>query len=129
MRRAILIISVLAVGLAIGGYVFFNGERKAPVRYRSAAVERGPVDFARDCDGNDQSCRLGSGWDAGVRHDQEPACRFQFGGQSRRYCGRDRSRALSKLVAIKLPAILKCRKRMSQEPEPIWLNASVNWIG
>jgi HlyD family secretion protein len=43
MRRAILIMSVLAVGLAIGGYVFFNGERKAPVRYRSAAVERGPV--------------------------------------------------------------------------------------
>ena len=43
MRRAILIMSVLAIGLAIGGYVFFNGERKAPVRYRSAAVERGPV--------------------------------------------------------------------------------------
>jgi HlyD family secretion protein len=43
MRRVILIISVLAVGLAIGGYVFFNGERKAPVRYRNAAVERGPV--------------------------------------------------------------------------------------
>ena len=43
MRRAILIISVLAVGLAIGGYVVFNGERKAPVRYRSAPVERGPV--------------------------------------------------------------------------------------
>lgn len=43
MRRAILIISVLAVGLTIGGYVFFNGERKTPVRYRSAAVERGPV--------------------------------------------------------------------------------------
>ena len=43
MRRAVLIISVLAVGLAIGGYVFFNGERKVPVRYRSAAVERGPV--------------------------------------------------------------------------------------
>ena len=43
MRRAILIIAVLAVGLAIGGYVFFNGERKAPVRYRSASVERGPV--------------------------------------------------------------------------------------
>jgi HlyD family secretion protein len=43
MRRVILIICVLAVGLAIGGYVFFNGERKAPVRYRSAAVERGPV--------------------------------------------------------------------------------------
>src|SRR5262244_1056979 len=43
MRRAILIISVLAVGLAIGGYVVFNGERKVPVRYRSASVERGPV--------------------------------------------------------------------------------------
>ena len=43
MRRAILIICVLAVGLTIGGYVFFNGERKTPVRYRSAAVERGPV--------------------------------------------------------------------------------------
>jgi HlyD family secretion protein len=43
MRRVMLIISVLAVGLAIGGYVFFNGERKAPVRYRSAAVERGSV--------------------------------------------------------------------------------------
>jgi HlyD family secretion protein len=43
MRRVILIMSVLAVGLAIGGYVFFNGERKAPVRYRTAAVERGPV--------------------------------------------------------------------------------------
>ncbi|MEO8340184.1 MAG: efflux RND transporter periplasmic adaptor subunit [Nitrospirota bacterium] len=43
MRRVILIMSVLAVGLAIGGYVFFNGERKVPVRYRSAEVERGSV--------------------------------------------------------------------------------------
>jgi HlyD family secretion protein len=43
MRRVILIIGVLVIGLAIGGYVFFNGERKAPVRYRSAAVERGSV--------------------------------------------------------------------------------------
>ncbi|NWF71939.1 MAG: efflux RND transporter periplasmic adaptor subunit [Nitrospirae bacterium] len=43
MRRAALIIGVLAVGLTIGGYVVFNGERKAPVRYRSAPVERGPV--------------------------------------------------------------------------------------
>ena len=43
MRRVMLIMSVLAVGLAIGGYVFFNGERKAPVRYRSAEVERGSV--------------------------------------------------------------------------------------
>ncbi len=34
---------IVAIGLAIGGYVFFNGERKAPVRYRTAAVERGEV--------------------------------------------------------------------------------------
>lgn len=43
MRRIGLIVSVLAVGLGIGGYVFFNGERKAPVRYRTASVERGQV--------------------------------------------------------------------------------------
>ena len=43
MRRAIFIIGVAVIGLAIGGYVFFNGERKAPVRYRTAVVERGSV--------------------------------------------------------------------------------------
>lgn len=43
MRRIILIVAVLVIGLAIGGYVFFNGERKAPVRYRTATVERGSV--------------------------------------------------------------------------------------
>ncbi|HJT22013.1 MAG TPA: efflux RND transporter periplasmic adaptor subunit [Nitrospira sp.] len=43
MRRALLIVAVLAIGLVIGGYVFFNGERKIPVRYRFAPVERGPV--------------------------------------------------------------------------------------
>ncbi|HMS83494.1 MAG TPA: efflux RND transporter periplasmic adaptor subunit [Nitrospira sp.] len=43
MRRIGLIMSVLAVGLGIGGYVFFNGERKAPIRYRTAVVERGQV--------------------------------------------------------------------------------------
>lgn len=43
MRRIGLILSVLAVCLGIGGYVFFNGERKAPVRYRTATVERGQV--------------------------------------------------------------------------------------
>lgn len=43
MRRGGVIIGILAVGLAIGGYVFFNGERKTPVRYRTAAVERGSV--------------------------------------------------------------------------------------
>ena len=43
MRRFLLISAVLLVGLAIGGYVFFNGERKTPVRYRTAFVERGSV--------------------------------------------------------------------------------------
>jgi HlyD family secretion protein len=43
MRRFAIIISVVAIGLAIGGYVFFNGERKAPVRYRTAAIELGQV--------------------------------------------------------------------------------------
>ena len=43
MRRAIWILSVVTVGLAIWGYVIFSGERKPPVRYRMAPVERGPV--------------------------------------------------------------------------------------
>lgn len=43
MRRLVLIVSVLTVGLVIGGYVFFNGERKVPVRYRFASIERGAV--------------------------------------------------------------------------------------
>ena len=43
MRRLTLIISVAAIGLAIAGYVFFNGERKVPVRYRTAAVEQGSI--------------------------------------------------------------------------------------
>ncbi len=73
MRRTVMIISVLAIGLTIGGYVFFNGERKVPVRYRSAAR---PRYFARNCDGNDQSRRLSPSWDAGIGHDQEPARRL-----------------------------------------------------
>ena len=43
MKRIGIILGVAAIGLAIGGYVFFNGERKAPVRYRTAVVERGSV--------------------------------------------------------------------------------------
>ncbi|TKS59957.1 MAG: hypothetical protein EWM72_01814 [Nitrospira sp.] len=43
MRRLGLILGVVAIGLAIGGYVFFNGERKAPIRYRTAGVDRGTV--------------------------------------------------------------------------------------
>jgi HlyD family secretion protein len=43
MRRLVLIVSVLIIGLVIGGYVFFNGERKVPVRYRFASIERGAV--------------------------------------------------------------------------------------
>lgn len=43
MRRAVWIVSVLAIGVAIGGYVFFSGERKAPVRYKTAPVESGTI--------------------------------------------------------------------------------------
>lgn len=43
MRRLGFIVSIVVIGLAIGGYVFFNGERKAPVRYRTTTVERGSV--------------------------------------------------------------------------------------
>ena len=43
MKRIGIILGIAGVGLAIGGYVFFNGERKAPVRYRAAEVERGSV--------------------------------------------------------------------------------------
>ncbi len=43
MRRVSLIIGVLAIGLAIAGYVFFNGERRVPVRYRTVPVERGTI--------------------------------------------------------------------------------------
>ena len=43
MRRLVLILAVAAIGLAIGGYVFFNGERKTPVRYRTAGIDRGAV--------------------------------------------------------------------------------------
>jgi HlyD family secretion protein len=43
MKRLGIILGVAAIGLAIGGYMFFSGERKAPVRYRTAAIERGSV--------------------------------------------------------------------------------------
>lgn len=43
VRKAVWIIGVLAVGMAIGGYVFFGGERKVPVRYKTAPVERGSI--------------------------------------------------------------------------------------
>lgn len=43
MRRGITIAVVLVLALSIAGYVFFNGERKTPVRYRLATVERGSI--------------------------------------------------------------------------------------
>ncbi len=43
MRRVSLIVGVLAIGLAIAGYVFFNGERRPPLRYRTVPVERGTI--------------------------------------------------------------------------------------
>ncbi len=43
VRKAVWIIGILAVGMAIGGYVFFGGERKIPIRYKTAPVERGSI--------------------------------------------------------------------------------------
>lgn len=43
MQRLGMILGVAAVGLAIGGYVFFSDERAEPIRYRTTAVERGSV--------------------------------------------------------------------------------------
>jgi HlyD family secretion protein len=43
MRRFGLILGIPAIGLLIGGYVFFNGERKIPVRYRTASVEKAAI--------------------------------------------------------------------------------------
>lgn len=43
MRKAVWIIGILAVGVTIGGYVFFGGERKVPIRYKTAPVERGSI--------------------------------------------------------------------------------------
>jgi HlyD family secretion protein len=43
VRRLGIITSIVVAALGIAGYVFFNGERKAPVRYRSMPVERGTV--------------------------------------------------------------------------------------
>ena len=37
------LIGFLVVGLAMGGDVFFRGERMPPIRYKTAPVERGPV--------------------------------------------------------------------------------------
>lgn len=44
MKKAIWIVGVVALTLAAGGYVFFSGERKPPIRYRTAMVERGLVE-------------------------------------------------------------------------------------
>jgi HlyD family secretion protein len=43
MRRLFLISAVVLLGFTIGGYVFFNGERKPPIRYRTAVIERGSI--------------------------------------------------------------------------------------
>ncbi|HXF93378.1 MAG TPA: efflux RND transporter periplasmic adaptor subunit [Nitrospiraceae bacterium] len=43
MKKIVWSVGALVVALAIGGYVFFNGERRPPVRYRTVPVERGSV--------------------------------------------------------------------------------------
>jgi HlyD family secretion protein len=43
LKKTVWIMAVLAVALAIGGYVFFTGERKPPIRYRTAPIEQGSL--------------------------------------------------------------------------------------
>jgi len=43
MQKIVWSVSVLAAGLAIVGYLVFNGARAAPVRWRTLPVERGAV--------------------------------------------------------------------------------------
>lgn len=43
VRKVVWIAGIVLVGLAIGGYVFFSGERKPPIRYKTAPVERGTI--------------------------------------------------------------------------------------
>jgi HlyD family secretion protein len=42
-HKVVWIAGVLVVAVAIGGYVFFGGERQAPIRYKTALVERGTI--------------------------------------------------------------------------------------
>src|SRR2546428_12931072 len=35
--------ALLLAGLGTGGYVYLNGDQKAPVRYKTAKIERGTV--------------------------------------------------------------------------------------
>jgi HlyD family secretion protein len=43
MRKAIWVLGVLGIAVVIAGYVFFSGERKPPVRYKSASIQRGSI--------------------------------------------------------------------------------------
>jgi HlyD family secretion protein len=43
MQKAVWSVSVLVVGLAVGGYLVRSSERAAPVRWRTVPVERGSV--------------------------------------------------------------------------------------
>ena len=43
VQRAVWIAGLFAVGMAVGGYMFLNGEQTAPIRYKTARVERGTV--------------------------------------------------------------------------------------
>jgi len=43
MRKAVWILSVLVIAVLIAGYVFFTGERKLPIRYKTVLVQRGAI--------------------------------------------------------------------------------------
>ena len=84
MRKATLDISVLAIAVAIAGYVFFTGERKVP---GSISYVDGPpwIDHVdRHGDRVNQSDDDRAGRQPGLRDDRESSRRFQLERESRR---------------------------------------------
>jgi HlyD family secretion protein len=43
LKKTAWMIGIATVALAIGGYVYWGGERKPPIRYKTAPVERGAI--------------------------------------------------------------------------------------
>lgn len=44
MKPIVIIVSIVSIGLAVGGYVFLQGDHTEPIRYRTALVERGTIE-------------------------------------------------------------------------------------
>ena len=79
MRRVI-VSSLCLLRPAIAGYVFFNGERKVPVRYRTVAVERGRSSRWSPRRGTINPITTVQVGESGVGDDRKSPRGFQFQG-------------------------------------------------